>query len=801
MASSVGCGLFVSSSSSRVVCSISEHLPVQQQQQPTTAARSFIEPFRRGLLQQRRQKRNRTSVMEPFRQTPQPPPPPPRRRPPPPSVSYQVHPPPSVSEIARSSASANTGGLFEAVAAFLQQADDFDGNDEVSPGSWNLQESSEQQQKQKSTMTRQKTEPSEFSSETRKSFVFSSHRLRTVKAFLDNSTFHGLWRVQPSANKQNLLSRKMHLLWTLIVIAAISCLWLHVYKQVSRYFKYPLQSSTREILNDFHFPSVTICEAWQMKFFKENYKSVSLRLANEPEDYLNMTYWLFDVPKSENTLQYLSNSTAYGLSVLDLLIDCKLNGLPCDKDSFSAFYHRQYGNCFTFDAEVHHDEKLGHSGSRVHEGLSLILYSPSSDPYFRNFSDPVPLDSSGISGLEIDGVLVTAHEANTVPRVSEDSIIAATSHETKIGLKEVRTTLVNTPARPCHESSNFRVHDHLVPIERTYKTSLPDRLEWEDIVQVLKSCNCLASSPVGVPTHLANYSGVRQCADLFDALRGDFPKYRNFRNHECQEKFNRDKFSCREKLLKEFPALARNWEEFQCYQRLTNQSFHESDAQVLEADDQCSSISYQFQIFTSELPDSQSASWQFGRYDARLIFQTFSTILDRYLKRFENSREDELPAVVRSVRSKGLRPGECTTMIDRKFKDEENCSDVQEFISRHFLRVQVYPFSLSVVHIAEERSYSIVDLFSHLGGILGLWVGSSIVSLFELLELVTFLSASSLSFSLNKRLQKSNSGAAVLRYPVPSMKPPAAAAAAGLSPMAPSVQVSLATEFDEASAN
>uniref|UniRef100_A0A1I8HZB3 Amiloride-sensitive sodium channel subunit alpha n=1 Tax=Macrostomum lignano TaxID=282301 RepID=A0A1I8HZB3_9PLAT len=762
MASSVGCGLFVSSSSSRVVCSISEHLPVQQQQQPTTAARSFIEPFRRGLLQQRRQKRNRTSVMEPFRQTPQPR----RRRPaaaaPPPSVSYQVHPPPSVSEIARSSASANTGGLFEAVAAFLQQADDFDGNDEVSPGSWNLQESSEQQQKQKSTMTRQKTEPSEFSSETRKSFVFSSHRLRTVKAFLDNSTFHGLWRVQPSANKQNLLSRKMHLLWTLIVIAAISCLWLHVYKQVSRYFKYPLQSSTREILNDFHFPSVTICEAWQMKFFKENYKSVSLRLANEPEDYLNMTYWLFDVPKSENTLQYLSNSTAYG---------------PPRRETRPLRF------------------------PRVHEGLSLILYSPSSDPYFRNFSDPVPLDSSGISGLEIDGVLVTAHEANTVPRVSEDSIIAATSHETKIGLKEVRTTLVNTPARPCHESSNFRVHDHLVPIERTYKTSLPDRLEWEDIVQVLKSCNCLASSPVGVPTHLANYSGVRQCADLFDALRGDFPKYRNFRNHECQEKFNRDKFSCREKLLKEFPALARNWEEFQCYQRLTNQSFHESDAQVLEADDQCSSISYQFQIFTSELPDSQSASWQFGRYDARLIFQTFSTILDRYLKRFENSREDELPAVVRSVRSKGLRPGECTTMIDRKFKDEENCSDVQEFISRHFLRVQVYPFSLSVVHIAEERSYSIVDLFSHLGGILGLWVGSSIVSLFELLELVTFLSASSLSFSLNKRLQKSNSGAAVLRYPVPSMKPPAAAAAAGLSPMAPSVQVSLATEFDEASAN
>uniref|UniRef100_A0A1I8GCU9 Rhomboid domain-containing protein n=1 Tax=Macrostomum lignano TaxID=282301 RepID=A0A1I8GCU9_9PLAT len=597
--------------------------------------------------------------------------------------------------------------------------------------------------------------------------AFRLHQRLTVKEFLDNSTIHGLWRLQQQQQNEQLEDtdrcqntansavclqspqqrrcNSRRLAWPCLLVCTFASLCLHLSQQVSVYYRYPLQSSTRELPNAFRFPSVTLCEAGQSRLFR-----LATPTSRIFSDFVHLTGWLLHLALEDSGLELLPGIASRGLQARDLIIQCRLDGVECRPDAFQRFYHGRHGNCFTL-AGGDGSGGSNDSGPTVGKGLSLVLYSPGSDQHYRHALE-IGRRRPG-DGLETLGILVTAHAVGTAPHIDEDAVLAAVGQTTAIGLRELQTALCNTPVRPCQATGEFRTQ---LGGSRVYRTTLADRLDWRSAEHTLARCGCL---PIGqaLPDRLLGGDSSRPprlCVDAFDIARGFgfFEELRRARRRVCNSSSSDgswDRRPCLARLLLRSPRLRRNWDALRCYQ------LDESHQNEEPMEDQCESTAYQFQIFTSELPDSEDANATTGRYDARLIFQSLSAALAAAVAQREVTADaaapHSLPAVTHSVQALGLRPADCAAMVRRAFANESHCALVQEFVSRHMLRVQVYPVSLDVARFAEERSYSAVDLLSHMGGILGLWIGASVVSLCELLELVAFLCAGAVGLGAGRR--------------------------------------------------
>lgn len=57
-------------------------------------------------------------------------------------------------------------------------------------------------------------------------------------------------------------------------------------------------------------------------------------------------------------------------------------------------------------------------------------------------------------------------------------------------------------------------------------------------------------------------------------------------------------------------------------------------------------------------------------------------------------------------------------------------------IRQNLLRLNVYLEELSVVEFKQLPAYDLADLFADIGGTLGLWMGISVLTMMELVELV-----------------------------------------------------------------
>nr|XP_006818649.1 PREDICTED: uncharacterized protein LOC102804014 [Saccoglossus kowalevskii] len=66
--------------------------------------------------------------------------------------------------------------------------------------------------------------------------------------------------------------------------------------------------------------------------------------------------------------------------------------------------------------------------------------------------------------------------------------------------------------------------------------------------------------------------------------------------------------------------------------------------------------------------------------------------------------------------------------------------------------VHVYIDSLHIETVSQEKAYDVIDLFADIGGALGLWIGMSAVTLFEVIELIlSILTIWNVAHNINKR--------------------------------------------------
>ncbi|PAA88193.1 hypothetical protein BOX15_Mlig007222g2 [Macrostomum lignano] len=572
----------------------------------------------------------------------------------------------------------------------------------------------------------------------------------------------------------------LRLLWIVVVMGALTGLTMHTYKQISLFRDYPVSSTTRLLTNKFTFPDVTICDPLMKKFLRK--QSSDLRRSNESIlNYFVLSYMMamqFANNKNSNQsdeaisvqatkMAYASfehavhtwpifNMTEVSARMLDMLVFCQYNQETCSEKDFKVFYHRDYGNCFSFKP---HNRLMKSSG--VEKGLVLVLYSPSVDHIQNNdwYSNIVT------TGLETGGLRVVVHQKDTIPYPSEYGINSPSGMQTVLALNQVQTSLANTPTKQCEPRTRFHAYDHILGNTQSYEKQLTDCTTFEHMKRVRDKCNCTIEGPVPTETYGSGERRINFCHDIMGAQNPERTIKLIKNMVEFLRKNRNDLINPRNNQLNMLAYNNLPMHEKQAISAALEHEFHNEVKQRLKSLrcalpelrsgrsqskclNMCKYTTYDFSVFQSRWPD---LSLEIRGANIRLarIAQMLKNRVDSLNRNITNNH-----ALNHSIASHNLNLSHCMVnelnLKSNKFRNDTYCNQVHNIIRQCFLQLRVYPKTLTVRQLFEERSYELVNLFSDLGGIMGLWIGVSMVTLCEFAEIILII----LSYNIRALLAK-----------------------------------------------
>ena len=97
--------------------------------------------------------------------------------------------------------------------------------------------------------------------------------------------------------------------------------------------------------------------------------------------------------------------------------------------------------------------------------------------------------------------------------------------------------------------------------------------------------------------------------------------------------------------------------------------------------------------------------------------------------------ESKVIEEIRSVHEK-LLLNNLTSTLDEIANAQEEELEEKELLESNFLKIVVYAESISGNSIVEEDAYTIPNFLGEVGGIVGLWLGGSVVTMFEPVQLL-----------------------------------------------------------------
>ncbi|KAL5021020.1 hypothetical protein ScPMuIL_000175 [Solemya velum] len=125
------------------------------------------------------------------------------------------------------------------------------------------------------------------------------------------------------------------------------------------------------------------------------------------------------------------------------------------------------------------------------------------------------------------------------------------------------------------------------------------------------------------------------------------------------------------------------------------------------------------------------------------LYDQFEDTLDDLL--LNETFEDEANNLITKISGISTDIGEHIREIEKLLVIDEN------FYRRNFVHLSVSMKEMSYTHIKQQKAYDIYALISDIGGLIGLFIGGSIVSLFELMDFLTVLIYMSTGSKCHKR--------------------------------------------------
>ena len=516
-----------------------------------------------------------------------------------------------------------------------------------------------------------------------------------MERFAGGTTMHGI----PKAIRAR--SSAMRIFWSLVCLAAASMFCVQFAQLLTKYYSYPKKVTIEIVPATVPFPAISLCNMRNLDIMVLNTLNRIFKNASDPLSWTNITKDPFINAYMLTVAKYypmfLRNDTdmkifqtvltrtliatnidrplvmGAGVPFKEFIVTCRFGGHECNRTAdFNQFFDSYYYNCFTYVAPKTNDQD-----STLAEGLengwSTVVLTGSGMLDQNDDLRMIPGTHERFSPMASnEGVRVVIHPPNTEPYPHTEGFDVAPGYSVSFGVRARQNIRIGAPHGNCSDRDPFGTGGEDYRLISCQKKCLQRA--------IIKTCGC---KDIHLPGH-DNLTDVRYCTDDTDIPE----RCRLLGTDECLE------------------ALMRLYGRVLCVRDLTSRMTRNATfSRNCGCYPPCHELSYDITYSLSRWP-AESFDGEEAYID---IFET-----EAYPVRFlgpEDAEKFDLYSV---------------------YFDPSN----RRRAMKDFARLNVYIADSNVLKTEESEDYSQSQLLSDIGGQLGLWVGISVITLAEVLELV-----------------------------------------------------------------
>ncbi len=520
-----------------------------------------------------------------------------------------------------------------------------------------------------------------------------------LQQFAGGTTMHGI----PKAIRSR--STAGRAFWAIVCLAAATMFCFQFIQLLQKFYSYPKKVTIEVLPLAMTFPSISLCnmrnldnivlnklnqiflestdttqwENYTDDTFIRNYMRVVAKyypmFVHNDSDYSVFQTVLTRTTIATNIIMNANRSVLVnaGVPFKEFVVTCQYAGLECNRSvDFTHFFDTYYYNCYTYNAPPSLKDETLAEG--LENGWSTTVLTGSGMLEKNEEIRLIPGSHEYMSPMSSsEGVRVVIHPANTTPFPHTEGFDVPPGYSVTFGVKARQNVRIGPPHGNCSDKNPFGGEDSVYRLITCQKHCLQQT--------VVNECGCKDISLPGQNL----YPNVSYCSDD-DIIPTDC---RLSATQECFDALDKvyENFVCNREVIARTQRNAKVMKDCGCYPACNETTYD---------------VSYSLSRWPAESFDGDQAYTD--------IFQ-----VEGYPARF--SLEEDGP--------------EKMEMYDRYF-DPNNRSKCM----RDFSRLNVYIADANVLKTEEAEDFSQSQLLSDIGGQLGLWVGISVITLAEVLELV-----------------------------------------------------------------
>ena len=530
---------------------------------------------------------------------------------------------------------------------------------------------------------------------------------RVFREFADATSMHGVPRI---INARSQIAR---IFWTIICIGAFGMFMWQCAILLERYYSYPKKVNVEIIQQPVQFPWVSVCNTDHLDILTVDRIEALLNEFNATDEDLDenllawqksysdfwdtsMAFFMSFQPPDESIVQTqeavysrlgitanlgVDLASLGGIKRDDFIVSCRFMGESCNiSESFVTFFDPYYFNCFTFRPQGDMITRASRLNGAEY-GLTMLLFMGSAGQLAateesRSLGGIMPgmeeTDSALTSGR---GAKVVVHSPNTAANPSVDSYDAPPGFSVTLGVRASENVRIPAPWGNCTEGDK----------NSTFLYTLRDCRN--DCLQkrIMKVCGCI-DNKVTIPPAPRTLPFCLQ-------LPSDFCSFMDIMNMDMQAVPTRSEKECK-RIRDEWNSKVMCREEVFLNMSL---GIPLPDGEECVCYAPCRDVQYDSSYSLSTLPENTAEHY------------SFYYLIDNFLQTMAEGKKKVLQA-----KHEGAFTGN---------------------ISSYISRITVYIADNNVLKTSESPDYEAIRLISDIGGQLGLWIGISVMTLFEVLQL------------------------------------------------------------------
>ncbi len=507
------------------------------------------------------------------------------------------------------------------------------------------------------------------------------------------------------------ISNKIKCFWICIIISACLGTGFHLYSLLDLYFQYGYYETLRTRRQPLEMPDISLCNSEAISVYNmRRHMNVSIlamkNVVTALDKWVHSDKWFGHKIDPKYFALFITYATFFdnldyfdaiklSTSIDELVVHCLFQNFNCfDVGRFHLYFHNIFGSCYTFRIDKN---KFPELKAGPEDGLSIILKGNHQTNFAYDMVNKV---------TNINGIKVIVHERRTLPAILRNAIDIAPGTSTNIGLVMKKFDRLNVPYDKCYEKMYLGEQDSFIYNEQF--------CEYFGVFLLAKKiCNCTSNQYHFLTK---NHRYTENClysdfstASLLSVLN----------NIECVRLLNK---STRSKELEKcvWPCKQTDYDLYISQTSWPQDSMIEDFIFNFILPLPCESpIRFYYERIMKILPDNSTlhAARNVCHYEEPIgktvsindYTQAFRNVLLGYPMDYDHLMNSSLKIEIGNMNS---------------IKDD--------WIKKYFYRLNIY-FSKPTIEMHEQViSFSLTDLLSSVGGVLGLWSGFSLVTLIEI---------------------------------------------------------------------